>query len=198
MQFERFVFLDFASRRLENSVIATGDGVRHKTAAQAADDPYRTDIPPRGAPHTVSLRGVPRGLFFRRPTGSEESPSYSSGYAPQQTGIDLFGLDPYPCRREYAGCRFANITASVRAAEATGFPTGQLVPVYQAFSYHREWLMPTPAQEEAILATWGALLPRPAFDYTYSWGREGGDALVDEPAQRAVFAAHNGSTSGAE
>ena len=90
-------------------------------------------------------------------------------------------------------CRLANLEASVRAAEAAGFPTGQLIPVYQAFSYGHVWLMPTPAQEEEFLSAWGALLSTPAFDYTHSWGREDGDALVDEPAQRAVFAAHNGS-----
>lgn len=55
--------------------------------------------------------------------------------------------------------------------------------------------MPTVAQEQQILQTWGASVPSPAFDYTYSWGAQDGDSsLGGSPALQQVFAAHNAAS----
>jgi Ca2+-binding RTX toxin-like protein len=58
--------------------------------------------------------------------------------------------------------------------------------------------MPTAAQEQQILSTWGSVLPHPAFDYAYSWGSQSGDtSLSGSAALKQIFAAHNAeSTAG--
>src|SRR5205085_2691189 len=54
------------------------------------------------------------------------------------------------------------------------------------------WTLPTASQEQQILATWGSVVPQPAFDYAYSWGVQNSDAaLEDTPALQSVFASHN-------
>lgn len=128
--------------------------------------------------------------------GTPTSPEYMDTYNSANTDIELFGLDPYPCMKELKGCDYAVIGAAVAAAEAAGIETGQIVPVYQAFGAthgsYKPWTLPTAAQEEQILAAWGPLVPDPAFDFAYSWGRQSADrALEDSPDLRAVFAAHN-------
>lgn len=116
-------------------------------------------------------------------------------YTPANTGIDLFGLDPYPVRTDLpGGFDLAIIGLAVKAAEAAGIPQSQLVPVYQAFGGggYAPFVVPTAAQEEKILSTWGKYLPDPAFDYAYSFGRQDGDtAISDDPALQKVFEAHN-------
>lgn len=127
--------------------------------------------------------------------GTPTSPSFTGAYMSANTDIDLFGLDPYPCRPEFGGCDYAVITDGVSTAEAAGFAEDQIVPVYQAFGGggYRSWKLPTAAQEQTILATWGILIPNPAFDYAYSWGRQERDrSLQHSNALRAVFATHNG------
>jgi len=127
--------------------------------------------------------------------GTPTNPSYVNTYNSANTDIDLFGLDPYPCRKELRGCDYSVINAAVMAAEASGLRQSQIVPVYQAFGGggYRSWSLPTPAQEETILSTWATLVPRPAFDFAYSWGRQDRDsALVDTKALQRVFGAHNG------
>ena len=92
------------------------------------------------------------------------------------------------------GVNYSIIPASVKAAEAWGIPQGQIVPVYQAFGGrgYAAWTLPTASQEQQILATWGEVVPQPAFDYAYSWGTQADDsALVNTPALQSVFAAHN-------
>lgn len=126
--------------------------------------------------------------------GTPAHPDYAHTYTSSNTNIDLFGLDPYPCRVELHGCDYAVIGASVRAAAAAGIPSRQVVPVYQAFGGggYANHMLPTVAQERTILATWARLTPAPPFDYAYSWGRQKDDhALVDTPALREVLKAHN-------
>jgi hypothetical protein len=119
-------------------------------------------------------------------------------YTPANTDIDLFGLDPYPVRSQYpGGANYSIIPTAVAAAEAAGIPQADLVPVYQAFGNAPggDWVMPTPAQEQQILSTWGSVLPHPAFDYAYSWGVQDGDtALSGDSALQQVFATHNALT----
>jgi hypothetical protein len=116
-------------------------------------------------------------------------------YTPANTGIDLFGLDPYPVQTNVPNNLDYNIIPlAVSAAEAAGIPQKDIVPVYQAFGggQYTTYITPTAAQEKQILSTWGSVVPTPAFDYAYSWGTQSGDtAISTDPALEAVFAAHN-------
>jgi hypothetical protein len=122
-------------------------------------------------------------------------------YTPANTDIDLFGLDPYPVQTNVPNNYDLNIIPlAVHAAESIGIPQKDLVPVYQAFGGggYASWILPTAAQEQAILSEWGSVLPNPAFDYAYSWGVQMGDtALSDDSPLQQVFAAHNAAVSGA-
>ena len=94
-------------------------------------------------------------------------------YTPANTDIDLFGLDPYPVQTNVPNNYDLNIIPlAVQSAESIGIPQQDLVPVYQAFGggSYASYILPTAAQEQAILSEWGSVLPNPAFDYTYSWG----------------------------
>jgi hypothetical protein len=132
---------------------------------------------------------------------SSTRPTYQGTYGPANTGIDLYGLDPYPCRSELAGCDDNYITNAVSAAEAWGVPAAQLVPTFQAFGGGAwvddaggSYVLPTATQEQQIVATWASALPHPAFDYAYSWGSQNGDtALAASPDLLAVLAQHNTS-----
>jgi hypothetical protein len=127
------------------------------------------------------------------------SPTYANTYNPSNSHIDLYGLDPYPCRTEVGGCDYGMIPSAVAAAEAAGIPVGSIVPVYQAFGGGRwvddgggKYTLPTSSQEQQILSTWAPLVPNPVFDYAYSWGTQNSDeALEGSPTLQAVFSAHN-------
>ena len=127
--------------------------------------------------------------------GMPQSPDYLNTYNPANTGIDLYGLDPYPVRPQFTGgIDLGVIPAAVTAAEAAGIPLASIVPVYQAFGGggYSSWTVPTVAQEQQILATWGGVVPSPVFDYAYAWGVQSGDtALSTDTALQAVFATHN-------
>ena len=128
---------------------------------------------------------------------SDTSPTFV--YTPANTDIDLFGLDPYPVNVNVPNNLDYNIIPlAVSTAEADGVPQADIVPVYQAFGGggYSDWILPTPAQEQQILSTWGSVVPAPAFDYAYSWGVQVGDtALSDDLALQAVFATHNGASA---
>ena len=131
--------------------------------------------------------------------GSDDAPSYASTYNPANSGIDLYGLDPYPCQVAFGGCHYTEIQQSVAAAEAEGIPLTEIVPVYQAFGGggYAKWQLPTVAEEQQILAHWASVVPTPALDYVYAWGSQSGDtALGQTPALQQVFAAHNAGTCG--
>ena len=133
-------------------------------------------------------------------TGTPQNPSYS--FTPTNTDIDLYGLSPYPVRPQFpGGVDYDVITAAVSTAEAQGIPQGDIVPVYQAFGAtsgaYGSWAVPTPAQAEQMLSTWGSLVPNPAFDFAYSWGvQEGDTALSTDPQLAQVFATMFASESG--
>ncbi|HEV7210052.1 MAG TPA: hypothetical protein VGN54_15095 [Mycobacteriales bacterium] len=128
------------------------------------------------------------------------APSYEGGYNRANTGVDLFGIDPYPCRSELSGCDYSMIHRYILAAEAFGIPQSAIVPVYQAFG-GGEWvddgggryLQPTPAQAIAIFQEWARFIPHPSFDYVYSWGVQRNDVAlgVAPPSLQEVFSAHN-------
>ena len=130
---------------------------------------------------------------------SSKTPSFANSYNPANTDIDLFGLDPYPCRTELSGCNYSMITSYVSAAEASGVPQSDIVPVYQAFG-GGTWVddgggsyqLPTATQEDSILSTWDSVTPAPAFDYAYSWGPQNADqSLSGSSSLQQVFAAQN-------
>ncbi|MDI9847766.1 hypothetical protein QM467_06830 [Rhodoblastus sp. 17X3] len=128
---------------------------------------------------------------------SNTSPTFY--YTPANTGIDLFGLDPYPVQTNVPNNLDYNIIPlAVTAAENAGIPLSSIVPVYQAFGGggYTTYILPTADQAQQILATWASVVPNPAFDYAYSWGTQLNDtALSNDPTLAAVFAAHNASSS---
>jgi hypothetical protein len=126
--------------------------------------------------------------------GSDTQPTYQNTYNSANTDIDLFGLDPYPCKQQFNGCDYGVITAGVAAAEASGITASQIVPVYQAFGGggYSDWLLPTAAEETQLLATWASVIPAAVFDYAYSWGVQDSDqALSTSPDLQAVFLQKN-------
>ena len=137
--------------------------------------------------------------------GSSDNPSFANTYTPANTHIDLFGIDPYPVRSDASTVDYNMIDKAVAAAEASGIPAANIVPVFQTFGGGNwvddsggHYVMPTAAQEQQMLAHWAALIPNPAFDYAYAWGSQNGDqALESSQALQSVFLQHNtSSTSG--
>jgi hypothetical protein len=131
--------------------------------------------------------------------GRADKPKFAGSYTPRDSGLDLIGLDPYPVRSELGEPDYPEIAEYVRLAEAIGWPSSSIVPVYQVFgggNYPDDangyWALPTTAQERQLLAAWAAAVPHPVFDYAYSWGSQKKDtALGQSPALRAVFAEKN-------
>lgn len=99
---------------------------------------------------------------------------------PRRVGVDLVGLDPYPCKgspetREH--CDIGAIDRMVRMADAAGIPRAKVAPVLQTFGQSctkgdKQYWMPTRAQFRTILARWDRLAPRPPLEISYSWGRQ--------------------------
>jgi hypothetical protein len=129
---------------------------------------------------------------------SSSTPSFENTYNPINSHVDLFGIDPYPCRTELNGCDFDMIDRYVAAAEAWGVPRTSMVPVFQAFGRGKwrdgrggQYALPDARQMRQILARWRALIPNPVFDMTYSWGSQNGDtALEGAPNLHAIISAH--------
>jgi hypothetical protein len=134
--------------------------------------------------------------------GDSKNPTYANTYNPANSSLDLYGLDPYPCRTELNGCDYSMITKAVSAAESAGIPQAAIVPVYQTFGGGAwvddgggAYLFPTAAQGTQILSTWASVVPIPPFDFAYSWGSQNGDTALAQSAElQQVFAAHNASS----
>jgi hypothetical protein len=132
-------------------------------------------------------------------SSSPKAPSFEVSYNPASTHVDLFGIDPYPCRTEVKGCDYEMIDLYVRAAEVSGVRRDRMIPVYQAFGGGNwadesggRYTLPTPDQECQILSHWRRLLQAPMFDFAYSWGMQNGDtALEDASELREFFSSHN-------
>ncbi|MCK1655276.1 calcium-binding protein [Bradyrhizobium sp. 149] len=134
-------------------------------------------------------------------TGSSDDPNYMNTYNAANTHIDYFGLDWYPVWSDRSNVDLSTIDKYVSAAEQAGISLESIVPVYQAFG-GGDWstetgskvVMPTAAQEQAMIDHWAQLVPNPAFDYAYAWGSQNGDtALESSPELQQVFLAHNTS-----
>ena len=142
-------------------------------------------------------------FIIEQDLSSSNHPTYQGGYNPANSHVDLYGLDPYPCRSENpasAPCAYSWLSLAVTAAEKEGIQLADIVPVYQAFG-GGTWIddgggsyqLPTAAQESEILSTWASLVPTPVFDYTYSWEVQNGDqTLKGSPALQPIFLTHNG------
>lgn len=136
--------------------------------------------------------------------GSTTDPSYMNTYNPANTGIDYYGLDPYPVRSG-GQLDLSVIDKNVEAAIKAGIPLESIVPVYQAFGgggwstdTGGKYVMPTTAQMEAMIDHWAGVVPDPVFDYTYHWESQNGDqALSTNAALLEVFREHNASTASA-
>ncbi|MER8370149.1 calcium-binding protein [Mesorhizobium sp. M1378] len=136
--------------------------------------------------------------------GSPTNPDFTNTYNPANTHVDYFGIDPYPVRTGTDTVDYDMIDRAVAAAVKSGIPVNNIVPVYQAFgggnwetSDGGRQVMPTPEQMQIMIDHWAALVPSPAFDYTYKWGTQNGDtALESSPELQAVFREHNLATTG--
>lgn len=167
------------------------------------DDPAPSRCPPRNlkAESTWIHQHfrVVRVFIVLMNLSSPSTPYYGHAYTPASTGVDLFGLDMYPCRTELHGCRLGYITKAVHAAVTSGVPVHDIVPMYQAFGGGTwpdgsggRFLLPSVSQERQIVETWASVIPAPAFDYAYSWGSQRGDiSLSEAPKLQRFFAARN-------
>ncbi len=130
---------------------------------------------------------------------TSKTPSFEHTYNPINSHVDLFGIDPYPCRTELQGCDYDMIDRFVAAATAWGIPNRQIVPVYQSFGggdwiddYEGKYLLPTVEQTQRMLARWRKHILVPVFDFAYSWGSQRSDsALASERDLQDVFLTHN-------
>jgi hypothetical protein len=131
--------------------------------------------------------------------GTAKKPWFSTRYAPTIIHVDLYGIDPYPCRTELRGCAYDMIDRYIGQAEAIGIPRSQMVPVYQAFGdgnytddFGGKYILPTAAEERRIMLRWGMMLPTPVFDYAYSWGVQERDRSLEGAWDlHPIFATHN-------
>lgn len=136
--------------------------------------------------------------------GAFEAPGFMNTFNPANTGIDLFGLDPYPVRGKAFDLDF--IDRTVEAAVAAGIPTDRIVPVFQAvgggnWKTHTGasmdvYVLPTADQANQIFARWAVYAPNPVFDFAYAWGEQNGDTKLGSTSPealslRAAFKAHN-------
>lgn len=130
---------------------------------------------------------------------TSKAPSFEHTYNPANSHIDLFGIDPYPCRSELQGCNYDMIDQYVAAAASWGIPSHQMVPVYQSFGggdwvddYGGKYLLPTVEQTKHMLARWQNHVAAPEFDFAYSWGSQRSDAALESKLDlQEVFLAHN-------
>jgi Ca2+-binding RTX toxin-like protein len=138
--------------------------------------------------------------------GSPTNPDFSHTYNPANTGIDYYGLDPYPVRDDTTTVDYNMIDRAVAAAVKSGIPIDKIIPVYQTFG-GGNWttdtggkhLMPTPSQMQTMMDHWAALVPSPAFDYAYAWGSQNGDTALENSSElQAFFLQHNLQSSSAD
>lgn len=130
--------------------------------------------------------------------------------APSNTHVDYIGVDPYPCHYAADGvtpvaCDNSLITSRVDSAIAHGIPASDIIPTFQTFGqanrtdgktpYYR---MPSASELTSMLATWQGLIPKPAFDYAYSFDTQctvtscvASQAITTDTSIQAVVQTHN-------
>ena len=124
--------------------------------------------------------------------GSFENPNYTNTYNPANTGIDFYGINPYPVRSTVVDFNF--IDRSVTAALAAGIPLSSIVPVYQTFggggwatNTGGSYVMPTTAQMQTMIDHWEKLVPSPAFDMAYKWSSQNGETSLGNTSSMQAF-----------
>jgi hypothetical protein len=134
---------------------------------------------------------------------SSKRPSFHDTYNPANSHVDLYGVDPYPCRTELHGCDYDMIDRFVSAAVSSGVPRESIVPIYQTFG-GGDWndgdggryALPTADEERQLLSRWGTLVQTPVFDYAYSWGSQRRDIGLESASDlRTVFSDHNSAAA---
>jgi hypothetical protein len=114
-------------------------------------------------------------------------------FRPAVTGLDLVGLDPYPCSEAHPDCDLSKIGREVRVARERGIPLRKVVPVYQVFGQEDTadayYQLPTRDQLRRLLSRWANVVPAPRMDYTYGWGHQSSadPTLVDAPGLQRVL-----------
>ncbi|MEV5575684.1 hypothetical protein AB0L06_37080 [Spirillospora sp. NPDC052269] len=179
------------------------------TVQRLAHDPrvygwYLSDEPnPAECPGIVGQIRKRADLIHRYAPGQKAFASLTdwtmTPLKPSATHLDLIGLDPYPCRSDASDCDPKAIGRMVAQADRAGFARAMMVPVVQTFGQgcsagEKNWKLPTSAQLTTILRQWDALVPRPAFDISYSWGHQSDWAcptLADSPGLQQVMKLHN-------
>ncbi|WP_210212056.1 MULTISPECIES: calcium-binding protein [unclassified Mesorhizobium] len=133
--------------------------------------------------------------------GSFADSDYSHTYNPANTGIDYYGINPYPVRT--TAVDFNYIDRAVAAALEAGIPQSAIIPVYQAFggggwatNTGGSYVMPTTSQMQTMMDHWERLVPNPAFDMAYKWASQNGEtSLGNTPSMQSFFLQHNTSTT---
>lgn len=129
---------------------------------------------------------------------------------PSATRLDLVGLDPYPCRTGGGRCDLNAIDTMLRQARRAQIPSRMIVPVFQTFGQScttgdHNWRLPGAGEMRSMLARWDRFVPRPAFDISYSWGRQDewacpslsdADGRSGTPDLHAVMKRHNTRPTG--
>jgi hypothetical protein len=159
-----------------------------------ADEPHIADCPYGPAALEERIAFIHRVTAGRQLTFVVlEDPRDMRAFGPRKTGVDLVGLDPYPCSVAHPHCRVAEIHEGVRAAVDAGISKTDIVPVYQAFGQENTsdtyYLLPAADRMKAMLAAWKRHVPNPIMDYTYGWGHQGSSnpTLVDSPRLQRVL-----------
>ncbi|MBS3650044.1 calcium-binding protein [Pseudaminobacter sp. 19-2017] len=136
-------------------------------------------------------------------TGSSAEPSFEGNFNPENTGIDYYGLDPYPVRSESGPVDFEMIDRTVAAAVEAGIPVDQIVPVYQTFGggeyvtdTDSKYALPTAEQMQVMMEHWDENVPSPAFDYAYAWGSQlGTTTIADSQELQNLFLERNSASA---
>jgi hypothetical protein len=170
-------------------------GMRHVFGYYLSDEPHIGDCPdgPEGlASRTHFVDKVSDGRQKSFVILSEDEDFRP--FRPAVTGLDLVGLDPYPCSEAHPDCDLSKIDREVRAARARGIHLRRIVPVYQVFGQEHAddayYHLPTRDQLRRLLSRWAKVVPSPRMDYTYGWGHQSSadPTLVDAPGLQKVLA----------
>jgi hypothetical protein len=166
-----------------------------------SDEPHPSTCP--DAPAQVNARSKlihsidPAAKTFIVVLEGSSHPGEYAAFAP--TDIDLIGLDPYPCNLNNAatGCSYQQIDQRVATAQAAGISPSRIVPVFQTFGQacatSKYYRLPSTRELQTMLDHWHALVPSPAFDYSYGWSNQSSacPTLADAPDLQSVIHQHN-------
>jgi hypothetical protein len=160
-----------------------------------ADEPHIADCPDGPAALATRTRFIDSVSDGRQKSFavlSEDEDFHP--FRPAVTGLDLVGLDPYPCSEAHPDCDLSKIDREVRVAHDRGIPLRRIVPVYQVFGQGRTdenyYHLPTPDQLDRLLTRWAEVVPSPPMDYSYGWGHQSSanPTLVDAPRLQQLLA----------